>query len=208
MIVSKFGGSSFSSAELATKTVALIKANPARRYIIASALGKTSNEIGVTDLLYMCHSAYENSEDYQSILDKILERYSRIIRAFGISFNIAAEILALKKDLITGKSPDYIGSRGEYITGKILAKYLGWEFVDANELIFFNGDGTLDKEKSISSSREKLKNFEHAVIPAFYGAMPNGEIKTFSRGDGDTTGAEILHLKFMVLILPLSRTQN
>ena len=189
LIVSKFGGSSFANAELTKRTVEIIKSNPNRRFIIVSAPGKTDEDTGITDLLFMCHSACANGEDYQNILDTISERFNKIIDGLELKYNVAAEMIALKNDLVSGKSLDYIGSRGEYIMGKIMSKFLGWEFVDASGIILFDRNGNLDQIKTLDATNKRLKDLEYAVIPAFYGSMPNGEIKTFARGNGGTTGA-------------------
>ena len=186
MIVSKFGGSTFVDVK---KVVEIIKSNPERQYVIASAPGESSSEMGITDMLFMCHSSFCRHENYNELLDKIKAVYEKIINSLGINFDIDAEILELKKNLLSGVEVDFIGSRGEYITAKILAKSLGWDFVDASEMIFFNDYGNLDEEKTFKAVNEKLKQHKYAVIPGFYGSLPNGSIKTFSRGDGDSSGA-------------------
>ena len=185
MIVSKFGGSSLSDSKKVKRTLEIIKADPERRYIIASA------PEGITDMLYICYSNFVNKEDYQEILNKISNCYKEIINGLGINFDVEAEINILKKNLISGVNLDYVGSRGEYIMGKILAEFLGRPFVDASEIIFFNVDGTLNDTKTFITANKKLKTLENAVIPGFYGSTPDGNIKTFSRGDGDSSGAII-----------------
>ena len=189
MIVSKFGGSTFVDVK---KVVEIIKSNPERQYVIASAPGESSSEMGITDMLFMCHSSFYRHENYNELLDKIKAVYEKIINSLGIYFDIDAEILELKKNLLSAGQKaelDFIGSRGEYITAKILAKSLGWDFVDASEMIFFKADGNVDEEKTFKAVNEKLKQHKYAVIPGFYGSLPNGSIKTFSRGDGDSSGA-------------------
>ena len=189
MIVSKFGGSIMADVQGVKRAIEIINSDPERRYVIASAPGQTSNYTGITDLLFMCHASFNNREDYNEMLDRISKRYQKTIDSLEINFDLQAEILNLRKDLLLGQSPDYIGSRGEYIMGKILAASLGWDFFDASEIIFFNSDGTLNEDKTFRTAHEKLKKLEHAVIPGFYGSMPDGSIKTFSRGDGDSSGA-------------------
>ncbi|MBQ7561770.1 MAG: hypothetical protein IJS99_08060 [Synergistaceae bacterium] len=189
MIVSKFGGSIIADTGKLARAMDILKSNPERRYIIASAPGQNPNAAGITNLLFMCHSSFSKRENYNILLAKISEIYNNIINSLGVKFDLDSEIDELRKNLISGKSGDYIGSRGEYITGRILAKFLGWEFVDASELIFFHEDGTLDKGKTFTTARNRLQSLEHAVIPSFYGIMPDGNIKTFQRGDGDSSGA-------------------
>ena len=189
MIVSKFGGSIMADAQGVKRAIEIVKSDPERCYVIASAPGQTSNNTGITDLLFMTHASFNNCEDYNEMLEKISKRFKKIIDILEINFDLEAEITNLKKELFLGQSPDYIGSRGEYIMGKILAASLGWDFVDASEIIFFNNDGTLNEAKTFVAVFSKLRTLEHAVIPGFYGSMPDGSVKTFARGDGDSSGA-------------------
>ena len=191
LIVSRFGGDAASSSAEVKRAAEIIKANPDRRYIFVSAPGSTHTSSGITDMLYMCHASAKNHENYDGTLTKILERYEEIVKGLGIDFDIYAEIGSLRESLEAGRDLDFIGSRGEFIMGKIFAKFLGWDFVDASELIFFNKDGTVDKDKTFTIAGDKLKNYEHAVIPSFYGSLADGRIKTFVRGDCDTAGALI-----------------
>lgn len=191
-IVAKFGGSSLADASHIQKTASIINMDPARRYVVISSPGeRTDDDIKVTDMLYMCHSRFTNRENYQDMLNAIHLRFDEIVAGLGIDFDVNAEIKELHKSLMMGKSSDFIASRGEFITSKIMAKVLGWEFVDASEIIFFNNDGSLNELKTFSTASRILKPLEHAVIPGFYGIMPNGSIKTFNRGGSDTTASII-----------------
>jgi aspartate kinase len=189
LIVSRFGGNAAANSDEVKKTLEIIKADDARRYLVVSAPGSTPDQVGITDLLYMCHASCQNHEDYSSMLGAISDRYKEIIDGLGMDFDIDTEILALKKSLTMGMDIDYIGSRGEYIIAKILAAFLGWEFVDATGIICFKMDGTPDTEKTFVTAGATLKPLERAVIPSFYGSLPNGKVKTFVRGDCDTAGA-------------------
>lgn len=192
VITAKFGGTSLAEASQIKKAVKIIKDNPARRFVVASAPGKRfSDDIKITDMLYKCHAQSKNGEDFSETLKKISDRYEEIIKELGISFDIAAEIETIKKNLEKGTAPDYPASRGEYINSKIIAKFLGWPFVDAAEIIFFDEKGILNEEKTFKTAGEKLKALDYAVIPGFYGSMPDGSIKTFSRGGSDVTGSII-----------------
>ena len=192
LITAKFGGTSLADASQIKKVAEIIKSNSARKFVVASAPGKRfSDDIKITDLLYKCHSQAKNGEDFSATLTKISERYSEIIKALNVDFDIDSEIAEIKTKLQSGTTPDYPASRGEYINSKIIAKFLGWPFVDAAEIIFFNEKGLLDENTTFKTAGEKLKSLEHAVIPGFYGAMPDGKIKTFSRGGSDVTGSII-----------------
>lgn len=191
VIVARFGGDEASNSQEIIKTANVLKSDPSRRYAVISAPGSTSESVGVTDMLYLCHSRFVSHENYDDILRKIYERFEEIVSGLGINFNIDAEIQNLKRDIDMGMSLDYISSRGEYITARIVAEYIGWPFVDAAGLIFFSKKGIPDKEKTIAVAGQKLKSMIHAVIPSFYGTAENGDINTFIRGDCDSAGALI-----------------
>ena len=192
IITAKFGGTSLADALQIRKAAAIIKSNPERRYVVASAPGKRfSDDIKITDMLYTCHKESIEGKNFSETLNKIAERYAEIIRELGIDFDIDSEMNVIAKKLQNGTSADYPASRGEYINSKIIAKFLGWEFVDASEIIFFTDNGTLNEAKTFSTAEERLLALEHAVIPGFYGSLPDGSIKTFSRGGSDVTGSII-----------------
>ena len=191
VIVSRFGGDEASNSQEIIKAANVLKSDPSRRYAVISAPGSTPESVGVTDMLYLCHSRFVSHESYDDILRKIYERFNEIVSGLGINFNLNAEIENLKRDINMGMSLDYIASRGEYITARIVSEYLGWQFVDASGLIFFNKNGTPDKDKTFSVAGQKLKPMIHAVIPSFYGTADNGDIRTFVRGDCDSAGALI-----------------
>ena len=193
-IVLRFTENTISSAERIKKIMQIVKSNPAYKYAILSAPGKTSSEeIKVTDVLYMCHSQFINGEDYHEMLGRLRRSYESLLDGLGIDFDLDGEIKEIEKSLITGRNADFIASRGEYLIGKIFAQLLGWEFIDAEEIIFFKPDGKLDDDKTIRVASERLKRSEHAVIPSFYGTVINNgkHVKTFPRGQCDTTGAVV-----------------
>ena len=191
LIVVRFGGDAALNAEAVRKSAEIAKADPARRYIVVSAPGSAPGKIGITDLLYMLYANFHNKENYINTLMDISARYKEIVDGLGIDFDVDAEIAAVKKNLELGSDVDHIASRGEYIIAKIFAKFLGWEFVDAARIVCFTKDGGYDKQRTFEVADETLKKYEHAVIPGFYGAKPDGKIKTFARGDCDTASAMI-----------------
>lgn len=188
--VLKFGGSSLADAEHFRQVAEIIKSEPERRYIVASAPGKRdSSDTKVTDLLYECYELLFNDEDITEIFDKITSRYNDIIAGLGIDLDLTEVYEKIKRSFIHNAGRDYIASRGEYLNAMILAKYLDFDFVDAKKVIFFNDNGTFDSERTNDVLRDYLSKHEHVVIPGFYGSMPNGTIKTFSRGGSDITGS-------------------
>lgn len=190
IVVAKFGGTSLADASQIKKACAIISADTSRKYVVASAPGKRySEDIKITDMLYKAHAQAKSGEDFSDTLRNIKERYAKIIEGLGITFDIDAEIQEISEKLKTGTTADYPASRGEYINSKIIAAFLGWQFVDAAEGIFFTESGQLDEVKTFQKLGEILKGFERAVVPGFYGSMPDGSIKTFSRGGSDVTGS-------------------
>ena len=188
--VLKFGGSSLADADQFRKVAAIIKAEPERRYVVASAPGKRfSDDIKVTDMLYDCYTLVKQNMPIDDAFSKIEDRYNGIIKDLGISFWLQPEFDRIKNAIVHHAGRDYIASRGEYLNSMILANYLGYDFIDAEFGIFFNDNGTLDTEKTNEELSALMAKHERAVIPGFYGVMPNGTIKTFSRGGSDITGS-------------------
>lgn len=188
--VVKFGGSSLASAEQFKKVADIIHSDDSRRYVVPSAPGKRfSDDTKVTDMLYECYSAAAKGKDYKSILQKIKDRYNEIISSLGLSINLEKEFEIMETCFIGKAGRDYAASRGEYLNGMVLADYLGFEFVDAAEVIFFDDNGNFDSDRTDKVLSARLENIKNAVIPGFYGSMPNDTIKTFSRGGSDVTGS-------------------
>ena len=188
--VVKFGGSSLADAEHFRQVASIIKADPARKYVVPSAPGKRfKDDVKVTDMLYNCYNMVKNHEDIDEYYKQIAARYNGIIKDLGLTFDISGELEYVKNALQHRSGRDFAASRGEYLNGLILAKYLGYDFIDAENVIFFKENGTFDEELTNKVMAEELKKHEYAVIPGFYGVMPNGTIKTFSRGGSDITGS-------------------
>ncbi len=188
--VVKFGGSSLADAAQFKKVAGIIKAEKERRYVVPSAPGKRFKEdTKVTDMLYTCYDMAARGEDINEYFSHIEERYNGIIAELGLDFSLDEDFHLIKNAFIHKAGRDFAASRGEYLNGKILARYLGFDFIDAAEVIFFNDNGLFDSERTNSVLSEVLKKHEYAVIPGFYGSMPNDTIKTFSRGGSDITGS-------------------
>lgn len=188
--VVKFGGTSLADAEHFIRVAEIIKADPSRRYVVASAPGKRSgNDEKVTDMLYNCYNMIRNREDITDYYRQIVKRYTEIINGLGIDFDITGELEYIKNAMMARSGRDYAASRGEYLNSLILAKYLGFDFIDAENVIFFKENSEFDEEKTNQAMKEELAKHQYAVIPGFYGSMPNGTIKTFSRGGSDITGS-------------------
>lgn len=188
--VVKFGGSSLADAAQFRKAAAIIKAEPERRYVVASAPGKRfSDDSKVTDLLYSCAALAAEGKDITPAFSQIEQRYDAIISELGLRFSLSAEYDAIRAQIVHGAARDYVASRGEYLNARVLAAYLGFAFIDAGDGVFFRDDGSFDARRSYETLGELLSKEEYAVVPGFYGSMPDGTIRTFSRGGSDITGA-------------------
>lgn len=188
--VVKFGGSSLASARQFKKAGEIIRADKARRYVIPSAPGKrNSKDSKVTDLLYECYDAASSGASYKKILNQIRERYEEIINGLDLNLNLDHEFANIEENFVKGVGRDYAASRGEYLNGIVMAEYLGFPFIDAAEVIFFDENGNFEADSTHKELSERLEHMERAVIPGFYGSKHDGTIKTFSRGGSDVTGS-------------------
>ena len=188
--VLKFGGSSLADAEHFKAVAKIVREEPERRYVVASAPGKRNKtDIKVTDLLYKCYELAVDEESIDEVFEDLKARYNDIIAALEIDLDLTEVFEKIRMSLLHNSGRDYIASRGEYLSAMILAKYLGFQFIDAKKVIFFNDDGSFNADKTNDVLSDYLTKYEYAVIPGFYGSMPNGTIKTFSRGGSDITGS-------------------
>ncbi|MGN0422434.1 MAG: aspartate kinase [Lachnospiraceae bacterium] len=193
--VVKFGGSSLASAEQFKKVGRIIRKEESRKYVVPSAPGKrTPDDTKVTDMLYSCYGiAILDHDEYEEEVEKqllaIKARYDEIIQGLGLSISLDDEFKTIRTNFSRKIGRDYAASRGEYLNGIVMAAYLGYEFIDAADVIKFDEDGNFDSEKTDAILSARLAKTERAVIPGFYGSMPDGRIKTFSRGGSDVTGS-------------------
>lgn len=188
--VVKFGGSSLASAEQFEKVGNIIHADKERKFVVPSAPGKRdANDTKVTDMLYGCYDLAEAGKDFKAQLQAIKVRYQEIIDGLALKISLEEEFKTIEKDFKAKAGRDYAASRGEYLNGIIMAAYLGFEFIDAAEVIRFKENGEFDSEVTNELMRERLTSLEAAVIPGFYGARADGTVKTFSRGGSDITGS-------------------
>ena len=188
--VVKFGGSSLASAEQFKKVGKIIRADKDRRFVVPSAPGKRDKkDTKVTDMLYACYDLAENGKSFSKELAAIKARYQEIIDGLELTLSLDAEFKEIEKQFKAKAGRDYAASRGEFLNGIVMANYLGYEFIDAATVIFFDEEGNFDAEKTNEILSKRLTGLKNAVIPGFYGAMPDGKVKTFSRGGSDVTGS-------------------
>ena len=187
--VLKFGGSSMADAVQFAKVKAIVDADPMRVAVVVSAAGKRcKDDHKITDLLYLCHAHLKYGVSCDGIFDMIRSRYLEIRDDLGLKTDLESEFDALRAKMDKGISQDELVSRGEYFAARLMADFLGFHFVDAAEWLVFNLDGSVNEEQSYQNLRCAAAG-RRIVIPGFYGAMPDGTIKTFSRGGSDITGA-------------------
>ena len=189
-IVAKFGGSSLSDAGQFQKVRNILLMDKRRVYVVPSAPGKRhAEDEKVTDLLYAAHRMHCSGSECDDLFGRIRQRYSAIADALHVEIDLGAEFDQIRKDIRDGANCDYCASRGEYLNGLLLSKYLGFDFIDPKDTIFFKENGMLDSERTNAVLGEALRKVQNAVVPGFYGSGANGAIRTFTRGGSDVTGA-------------------
>lgn len=188
--VVKFGGSSLSCEAQFKKVKNIVLGDLERKIVVVSALGKRNSEDSkITDLLYILHAHIKFSVPYDDIWKMIFERFIEVKDKLHLSFDIETELLKIKSELKKGLNEDYLVSRGEYLTARLMADYLGYSFVDAKDVIKFNYEGQIDYELTMPLVKEAFEKYGKIVVPGFYGSYPNGDIKLLSRGGSDVTGS-------------------
>ena len=190
MKVCKFGGTSMANASTIKRVVNIIEDDPSRKYIVVSAPGKrNSADVKVTDALYACFNEVQKTGNCDSTFLTVAKRFHEIVNELGVDVDLDENLKVIKEGIEASKTPDYAASRGEYLSAKILAAKLGYDFVDADEIIKFSEKGELLLNYSLDAVKAKLSKLDYAVIPGFYGSDTNGKVHTFSRGGSDITGA-------------------
>ena len=190
VVVVKFGGSSMANAGQFEKVKNIINSNPDRKIVVVSAAGKRNSEdTKLTDLLFLLHAHLKYQVSYSNVMKMIEDRFYDIKNELNLKFDLEAELNDLKSKLNKNTNQDFLVSRGEYITAKLMSEYLGYTFVDAKDLIFFNYDGTFNMAKIKEATKEAYAKYGKIIVPGFYGSLPDGNIKLLSRGGSDITGS-------------------
>lgn len=193
--VSKFGGSSVANSQQFKKVKEIVEKDEGRKIVVVSASGKYGkDDYKITDLLYLCYAHLKYNIRCDNIFEMIEKRFLEIEKELGLECNIQEELDKLRGQLDKSIDLDYLVSRGEYITGILMAKYLDYKFVDAKELIYFHYNGNIDYEKTQKVFDELVEKYDKLLIPGFYGVLPNGKIKIMTRGGGDVTGAIVANI--------------
>lgn len=190
LVVTKFGGSSLSCATQFEKVKNIVMSDPKRKIVVVSALGKRdSSDTKITDLLYILHAHLKYSVPYEDVWNILYNRFVGVQNELGISYDITKDLDALKAELNKTISQDYLVSRGEYLTAKLMSSYLGFTFVDAKDLLCYNYDGKMDEALTEKNVKLAFSQYGTIVVPGFYGSYPNGSVHLLSRGGSDVTGS-------------------
>ena len=188
--ITKFGGSSVANATQFAKVKQIIESDSARRFVVVSASGREhKNDNKVTDLLYLIEAHIKYSVDYHPLFQLIEDRFLTMKRELNLTYPIENDLEELKQRLNKTISTDYLVSRGEYLTAKLMAEYLGFPFLDAKDIIIFRYNGKIDFDATRLRLKEYMQKHDRFVMPGFYGALPDGTIKIMSRGGSDITGS-------------------
>ena len=188
--VVKFGGSSLADAGQFMKAGAIVRSDESRVYVVPSAPGKRkSSDIKITDLLYECYELAVKGQNFYEPFLAVKDRYNEIIQGLSLNLSLSEAFDAIEDKLLHDPEKDYTASRGEYLNGLIMAEYLGCEFIDAADVIFFDASGSFDAGMTYPVLSARLEEAGRAVVPGFYGLGKDGKIRTFSRGGSDITGS-------------------
>ena len=188
IIVSKFGGSSIADASRFRRVRKILASRPDRRYIVLSAPGRRNAcDEKITDLLCRSNQLYSSGADGREPLLKVKSRFRAIVRELSLDVDPDALLSGLDSDVLG--SADLAASRGEYLCARIFSDYANIPFADAAQLILFDGNGRIQRDAILHRVRGMANRLSSAIIPGFYGSLPDGTIKTFSRGGSDITGA-------------------
>ena len=188
--VVKFGGSSLANASQFQKVKNIIQSDSSRNIVVVSALGKRNKEDHkITDLLYLTAAHLKYNVDAMSVFQIVKDRYYEVEKELGLNIGLDNEFEIIESKFSKNVDKEYLVSRGEYLAAKLMADYLGYKFIDAQEIICFNYDGTVNDELVKEKVQEILKSYKKIVVPGFYGAYPDGNIHLLSRGGSDVTGS-------------------
>lgn len=193
-LVAKFGGTSLADAAQILKSRDIVRSDERRRYVVASAPGKrTDADQKITDLLYLCHEHARRRLPFEEVFKVVRDRYLGIVQELGLKLDLRERLdegyARIAEIGAAGGAPDFAASRGEAWNGLVMAELLGYAYVDAAEVVFFDEHGRLDAERTYAKCGARLSSAGRAVVPGFYGSRPDGSVKTFSRGGSDVTGA-------------------
>ena len=188
--VVKFGGSSLANSTQFEKVKNIVTSDISRRIVVVSALGKRNkDDYKITDLLFLTQAHLKYGVDEKSVFQIVKDRYFEVAKDLNLSLDLDLEFKNIEKEFSKTIDKEMLVSRGEYLAAKMMAEYLGYQFIDAKDVIFFDYSGVIDSEKTDKAVQDVLKKYDRIVVPGFYGAYPDGKIHLLSRGGSDVTGS-------------------
>lgn len=188
--VCKFGGTSMADGNTMLRVKNIIESDPARRYVVVSAPGKRfGGDIKITDLLYETYESVRTTGTTGAAFEKVADRFRGIVHELALGMDIESILSETAREIVQEGAADFCASRGEYLSGRVMAELLNVPFIDARDVVKFNAEGRLDSERTYALLAQAVKGKPRAVVAGFYGEDVNGKVKTFSRGGSDISGA-------------------
>lgn len=215
-VVIKLGGDNMSTADNIRKSANIVGMDRRRRLVVVSAAGKRfDGDKKVTWILEDC-GRVPSSEEFDTKFDEVRDRHTEIARdLFKGDADSLDEvntwiedakkgILEQKtkittkdgeRDLLEKRAFEFSASRGEWLMGKLFAKFLQTRlphvsFMDATEFMRVK-DGQV-AEETYNLVYLKLSHVPGIIVmPGFYGLGKDGEIETLGHGASDTTAAAL-----------------
>ena len=188
--VCKFGGTSMADGTNMLRVKEIVEGDPTRRYVVVSAPGKRfGGDIKITDLLYETYESVRRTQSVGAAFEKVAERFRGIVHELALEMDIEGILAETQAEMLQEGTEDFCASRGEYLSGRVMAALLGVPFIDARAVVKFNAEGRLDSERTYALLAAALKGKPRAVVAGFYGEDASGKVKTFSRGGSDVSGA-------------------
>jgi aspartate kinase len=189
IIACKFGGTSLADAAQFRKVADIIRADARRRAVVVSAPGKRhKQDPKVTDILLSIHEMVSRDMDPGPSIALLRGRFLEIERELSVNAGMSGLVDSLEEAIRAGADRDWIASRGEHFSARIMAAYLRGTFVEAENTVFLTSNGLVD-ERTWKELPGRLPAQGIFVLPGFYGTGPQGKVKTFSRGGSDISGA-------------------
>src|ERR1035437_5791692 len=189
IIACKFGGTSLADSTQFRKVAEIVKSNPRRRAVVVSAPGKRNKQDPkVTDILLSIHDLVMRDLDPDPSFALLRERFLELERELSVDAGMSELLRSFQRSVLSGADRDWIASRGEHFSARIMAAYLEGTFVEAEGSVHLTPNGLVD-DRTWQDLPKRIPASGIFVLPGFYGTGTNGKVKTFSRGGSDISGS-------------------
>ncbi len=190
-VVCKFGGTSLATADQFRKVRRIVESDPRRVVVVVSAPGKKAkDDAKITDLLLHCYESHKLAVGFEESFHKIESRFKQIKQGLGlVKTDVDRELAELRAKIMAGANRDYVAAFGERMSAILMAEFLGATFVDPMTCVHIGPEGQVEEETYQLLGKELGTRGTRYVLPGFYGRDQHGNIKTFSRGGSDISGA-------------------